>query len=170
MLKNNQNTRRTLYSTVNFFLTLEDCKKILSDTTDWKLYDLDFRYYYKSLDNEWLDSKLRILLENEKKVITTKKIQNRIIKLPKGFIMPKHSFDYSNTSSLYRETIFTSVVFLNEDFIGGEFFFNNVKYKIKTGHGVIHDRYTNQKINKIEDGELYMLFTHFSDILVNKLI
>jgi hypothetical protein len=70
---------------------------------------------------------------------------------------------------LYRETIFTSVVFLNENFIGGEYFFNNIKYKIKTGYGVIHDRCTTQKINKIQDGELYMLFTHFSDILANKL-
>lgn len=169
MLKHKQNTQIILFNEMHGYLSKEECELILKDESDWKLYDLDFRYYYKLLDNEWLDSKLRSLLENEKKIITTKKIQNRVIKLPKGFIMPKHSFDYINTSSLYRETIFTSVIFLNEDFIGGEYFFNNIKYKIKTGYGVIHDRYTTQKINKIQDGELYMLFSHFSDILVNKL-
>ena len=67
MLKIKENTQIILFNEMQDYLSKEDCELILKDESDWKLYDLDFRYYYKSLDNEWLDSKLRSLLENEKK-------------------------------------------------------------------------------------------------------
>jgi predicted N-acyltransferase len=151
------------------FLSKEECEFILKDDSDWQFYNQDFKYFQKIIDIDWLNLKLKKHLKDEKKIIVNEKIDTRLIKLSKGDKLATHSFDYSNSKSLYRNTIFTIVVFLNEDFKGGEYYFNYSETKINMGYCVIHDRSTRQSINKIKDGECYVLFSHFGKISSNKL-
>lgn len=154
---------------MSYFLSKEECELILSDDSEWQFYNQDFKYFQKVIELSWLNFKLTKHLENEKKIIVNEKIDTRIIKLTKGDKLATHSFDYSNSKSLYRNTIFTIVVFLNEDFTGGGYFFNYSETKINRGYSVIHDRSTRQSISKIKDGDCYLLFSHFGKISSNKL-
>ena len=115
---------------MSYLLSKEECELILSDDSEWQFYNQDFKYFQKVIELSWLNLKLTKYLENEKKIIVNEKIDTRIIKLTKGDKLATHSFDYSNSKSLYCNTIFTIVVFLNEDFIGGEYFFNYSETKI----------------------------------------
>jgi hypothetical protein len=150
------------------FFSKEECSLLLSNESEWQLYDQDFKYYQKFIKYNWLDTKLKSILHENKKISVNEIIETRIIKLSKGYRLPTHTFNYSNQKSLYRHTTFTVVIFLNEDFIGGNFYFNNVRNKMTTGYGVIHGRSTNQQVSKIEEGECYLLFSHFGEICVNK--
>jgi hypothetical protein len=58
---------------------------------------------------------------------------------------------------------------LNDDFKGGDYYFNNNLMKIEKGFGVIHDLHSTQKIKEIKLKDCFLLFSHFGEISSNKL-
>ena len=150
----------------------EECDNILSivNNLDWKIYNLDFEYLYVEISEKWVNDILINFLQNKKDISVSSTIKNRVIKLSINDKLPTHTFNYNNIEGPYTDTTFTIVTFLNNDFDGGEFYFNNENLLIKKGYGIIHDRVTKQKISKITSGECYMLISHFYDIIPNKLI
>lgn len=150
----------------------KECKKILDFTInkEWELYNNDFKYYQIYIDEAWLNSKIKYNLEINKNINNIEIINTRIIKLPKNFSLPTHTFNYSNYLTILKNTSFTLVSFLNENYIGGDFYFNNIENKVFNGFGVIHDRSTTQRIKKIIDGDCFLLFSHIENKKHNKLI
>jgi hypothetical protein len=153
-----------------YFFSEDECDNIVSTIEQcvWSEYNQDFKYQQIDIDYDWINSKLFNIFKQEMNLFVDDDVSSRIIKLSSNDRLPNHNFNYSNVNSLYKNTKFTIVVFLNTNFQGGEFFYKNEKLEVLKGYGVIHDRTTTQKINKILEGNCYILFSHISNIKTNK--
>lgn len=153
------------------FFSETECDLLVDNTTDWELYKTkDFEYFQKIINYEWVNEKLLSKIEIQKNIKLNSKFISRIIKLQTGHKLRTHSFNYMNSNSLYKNTTFSINIFLNDNFKGGDYYFNNHLHQTKKGFGVIHDLDTTQRVKEIEENDCYLLFTHFNTIISNKLI
>ena len=89
----------------------------------------------------------------------------KVIKLKPTNCLPTHVQRFKNS-----DITFTTVCFLNDNFKGGNYYFNNHLTNIIKGVGVIHNLDSTQRIKEIEENDCYLLFAHFNTIIPNKLI
>lgn len=150
-------------------LSKTECQFFLMENSPWQRYEEDFRYHQKFFAENWAVKRMRNLLELQKKIKFVGDVFTRIIKLSISDKLPTHNFDYSNQDCYLKNTTFTIVTSLNDNYEGGNYFVNELPFKLNVGDCLIFDRTTTQSLSEIEKGECYLLFTHFGQILPNKI-
>jgi hypothetical protein len=149
------------------FLTNKECDYIIESTSnsEWEHYNKDFEYYQTFIHIDWISYKIKKIIEIEKKISFSNQPLIKVIKLKPSNSLPTHVQRFENSN-----ITFTTVCFLNDDFKGGDYYFNNNLMKIKKGFGVIHDLHSTQKIKEIKSKDCFLLFSHFDKIIPNKLL
>lgn len=146
---------------IEFFSKLE-CTSIIDqkNSYDWKLVNNGYKYLETPINDMFIYTKISERFSEQ----TGLKIINqyvRLIRFEKGHKLINHGFDYTNyPSSPYRNTKFGVLIFLNNDFIGGEYRFSNELQNIQPGIGFIYKRTDVGKLNRIKDGTLYVIIVH----------
>jgi hypothetical protein len=145
----------------------KECDEIIDyvNTLTWEHYTKDFEYYQTFIHIDWISYKIKKIIEIEKKISFSNTPLTKVIKLKPSNSLPTHVQRFENTN-----ITFTTVCFLNDDFKGGDYYFNNNLIKIKKGFGVIHDLHSTQKIKEIKSKDCFLLFSHFDKIIPNKLL
>jgi hypothetical protein len=148
-------------------LTKKECDMIIKivRNSDWTYHSDNFKYHQTFFHEPMISRKIKQLVESEKKISFIKEPIMKVIKLNINDSLPTHTQRFVNSDITY-----TAVCFLNDNFIGGNFFVNNKFVKHSKGLGIIHDRNSTQRITKINEGECYLLFCHLDKIIINKTI
>lgn len=149
------------------FFNEEECDDIINlvSNLEWEYCNQNFKYYQTFFYEEWVSSKIKKIVENEKKINFLSNPITKVIKLKPTNFLPTHVQRFKNS-----DITFTSVCFLNDNFKGGTYYYNNHPTKIIKGFGVIHDLDSTQRIKEIQETDCYLLFSHFNTINPNKLI
>lgn len=149
------------------FFNEEECDNIINlvSNLQWEYCNKNFEYYQTFFYEEWVSTKIKKIVETEKKINFLNYPITKVIKLKPTNCLPTHVQRFKNS-----DIIFTAVCFLNDKFRGGNYYFNNNLTKIIKGVGVIHNLDSTQRIKKIEENDCYLLFAHFNTIIPNKLI
>jgi hypothetical protein len=149
------------------FFNEEECDNIINlvSNLQWEYCNENFEYYQTFFYEEWISIKIKKIVEKEKKINFLNYPITKVIKLKPTNRLPNHIQRFKNT-----DITSTSVCFLNDNFKGGNYYFNNHLTNIIKGFGVIHNLDSTQQIKEIEENDCYLLFAHFNTIIPNKLI
>lgn len=149
------------------FFNEEECDNIINlvSNLEWEYCNENFQYYQTFFYEDWVSTKIKKIVESQKKINFLNNPITKVIKLKPTNSLPTHVHRYKNS-----DITFTSVCFLNDDFKGGRYYFNYHPTKIIRGFGVIHDLDSTQQIKEIEETDCYLLFSYFNTIIPNKLI
>jgi hypothetical protein len=149
------------------FFNEEECDNIINlvSNLEWEYCNENFEYYQTFFYEDWISSKILKILEKEKKISFLNYPITKVIKLKPTNCLPTHVQRFKNS-----DITFTTVCFLNDNFKGGNYYFNNHLTNIIKGFGVIHNLDSTQRIKEIEENDCYLLFAHFNTIIPNKLI
>ena len=149
-----------------------ECNLIIQSTKDkrWYKHEDNFNHEYCFINETWVNEKIKKSIEINKGVILNDYNLTRIIKLKKNQKLSFHSFNYNNTSSIFKNTKFTLVSILNNSYDGGTIYMNDIKLITRQGYGIIYTIDDIQKITTIISGEMLIILSHFFSLNKNKLI
>ena len=140
-----------IISKVNNFLTIQECDSLIN------YFKKNIKHTDKYRDTIILKHKNEKILERLNNMITFFNFKNvdnmEIVSWPEGSRMKPH----------YDEGDFLSfLVYLNDDYLGGETIINNIKFKPNQGAIVIFSNglYLHE-VNKIEKGNRYTLIAWY---------
>jgi hypothetical protein len=146
-----------------------ECRDIINSGVDWKYYNFDFEYHQIFLKEKWIYDRLVDVIGKEKDIKIERIPMIRLIRLSVGQKLALHTYNYSNTNSVLKNTIFTSVAFLNKEFEGGKIYINNKRIRHNIGEGFLHDRDSTEHITEIKKGTFYLILAHIDKIATDKL-
>ena len=149
------------------FFNEKECDTIINlvSNLQWEYCNENFKYYQTFFYEEWISIKIKKIVEKEKKINFLNYPITKVIKLKPTNCLPTHVQLFKNS-----DITSTAVCFLNDNFKGGNYYFNNHLTNVIKGFGVIHNLDSTQRIKEIEENDCYLLFAHFNTIIPNKLI
>lgn len=155
------------------FLDTNEINELINFPQDqvWEREDSGCKYDYTFIHNDKISKKLIKIFENIQKLTIDCTPVFRLLRLKPGDSLPTHNFDYSNIpDNPYRNVKFVITLFLNNNYKGGVYYYNNKPLVTNPGNGVIHNLTTKGKVEKVESGEMYLLFFQIDKVKNNSII
>lgn len=151
-------------------LSKEECRDILALTTphSWSYSTSPGRFTQSFINSK----KIETIVENNfnRQVITSP--LSKILRFTEGDFLPTLSLDYSNTLDQeftpYRESTSCMIIFLTDNY--SNFSYRGKFTKIEEGKGIILNKDSKIKLDKIQSGTAYILFSFLFDFKVEYIL